>query len=258
VRRRTCVGLGVLLSVGFLASSHAQWIYYPDPSLPRLDGGALDVDAPTPRMANDQPDFSGLWEQDNPLQFLGNIASTLEGGLPLSEWGREIYDQRVANLSADDPNNFCMPTGPVEKHAVPAPFKIVQRPDLLVMLYESRTIYRQIFTDGRPFPEDMNPAWYGYSVGHWEGDTLVVESRGFNGRFWLDGSGAPATEELKVIEKFSRPSFGRFVVEMTIDDPQAYTEPWTVTESMHYLPDTDLIEHICYENNRFPDQIGVE
>ena len=242
--------------IALVASAQAQWIYHPEPGLPRTADGSLDVNAPTPRLGNDKPDLSGLWEHDNPLKYLSNIAADLEGDVPFQPWARELFEERVARRGADDPNNFCLPTGIVEKHAVPAPFKILQRPDLLVILYESRMIYRQIFTDGRPFPEDPQPAWQGYSVGHWEDGTLVVESMGFNGKFWLDGAGRPATEELRVTERFTRPTFGRLEVEITIDDPRAYTAPWTVRQTMHYLPDTDLIEHICEENNKFPEQLG--
>jgi hypothetical protein len=113
-----------------------------------------------------------------------------------------------------------------------------------------------VFTDGRPFPEDSQPAWQGYSVGHWEGDTLVVESMGFNGLTWLDGRGHPATEELRVTERFSRSTFGKLELSMTINDPKAYTAPWTVAQTLHRLPDSELIEHICEQNNEFEEQIG--
>ena len=224
----------------------------PDSRHPRTPDGQVDRDATTPRQPDGSPDLSGLWEHDNPLRYLSNIAVDLENDVPFQPWARELFEQRRARRGADDPNNFCMPTGIVEKHAVPAPFKIIQLPDLTVILYESRTIFRQIFTDGRPFPDDPQPAWQGYSVGRWEDDTLVVDSMGFNGQ------GRPATDQLRVTERFSRPSFGVLQVEITVDDPGAYTAPWTVRQTMHYLPDTDLIEHICYENNRFPDQIGGE
>jgi hypothetical protein len=245
-----------LLAACLCSPAYAQWIYYPNPNLPRTADGQLDVDAPTPKLANGKPDLSGLWENDNALKYLQNLAADLEGDVPFQPWARELMQERVARRGADDPNNFCLPSGIVMKHAVPAPFKIVQLPDLVVILYESRTIFRQIFTDGRPFPEDPQPAWHGYSVGHWEGDTLVVESMGFNDKFWLDTQGRPSTEQLRVIERFSRPTFGRLEVEITIDDEGAYTAPWTAKQTMHYLPDTDLIEHICEENNKFPDQLG--
>ncbi len=244
------------LSLMYASQVSAQWFYHPTPGIPRMADGSVDIDGPVPMLANGKPSLVGLWQNDNPLKYLSNVAADIEGDVPFRPWARERLDQRRANFGADDPNNFCLPSGTVMKHAVPAPFKIVQQPDLVVVLYESRTIYRQIFTDGRPFPEDPQPAWYGYSVGHWEGDTLVVESMGYHDRFWLDTQGRPSTEQLRVTERFSRPSFGRLELEMTIDDPGAYTEPWTVKQTMHYIPDTDLIEHIC-EWNRFPEQIGA-
>jgi hypothetical protein len=248
--------LAAMLGVGAAAPAYAQWIHYPTPGIPRAADGAADLAAPTPRLPNGKPDLSGLWEHDNPLKYLSNIAADLPDDVPFQPWARELFEERVARRGADDPNNYCMPSGIVEKHAVPAPFKMLHQQDLLVILYESRTIYRQIFTDARPFPEDPQPSWHGYSVGHWEDDALVVESMGFNGKFWLDGQGRPATEELRVIERFTRPSFGRLEVEITVDDPKAYTAPWTVKQTMHYLPDTELIEHICEENNKFPEQIA--
>jgi len=191
-KRRVKVATALVASFAIWHSTpaYSQWIYYPTPGIPRTTDGQLDGNATTPRQPDGSPDLSGLWEHDNPLRYLSNIAADLENDVPFQPWARELFEQRMARRGADDPNNFCMPTGIVEKHAVPAPFKIIQLPDLTVILYESRTIFRQIFTDGRPFPDDPQPAWYGYSVGRWEDDTLVVESMGFNGQFWLDLHGA--------------------------------------------------------------------
>lgn len=242
----------------FAASAQAQWLEYPTPGIPRTADGAADLSAETPLLANGKPDLSGLWENDNPGRYLGNLAADLDDGAPLRPWARALLEERIERRGVDDPNAYCLPSGIVAKHAVPAPFKIIQRPELLVILYESRTTYRQILTDGRPLPDDPQPSWHGYSVGHWEGDTLVVESSGFNGKFWLDVRGLPASEELRVVERFTRPTFGELVVEITIDDPKAYEETWSVTQSMSYLPDTDLIEHVCEENNRFLEQLPSE
>lgn len=256
ISRGPALALCILLLVTTF-SSYAQWIYYPTPGIPRTADGQADLSAPTPRLPDGKPDLSGLWEHDNPLKYLMNIAADLKDDVPFQPWARKLFEERLASRGLNDPNSFCLPSGTVMKHAVPAPFKILQQPNLIVILYESRTIFRQIFTDGRPFPDDPQPAWYGYSVGHWEGDTLVVESMGFNDKFWLDTQGRPATEQLRVIERFSRPNFGRLEVEITVDDPEAYTAPWSVTQTMHYLPDTELIEHICEENNKYQEQIGV-
>ena len=247
----------LLLVIGVCAAplACAQWIHYPTRGIPRTADGKADLAAPTPRTTDGKPDLSGLWEHDNPLKYLSNIAADI-GELPMTPWGEQLYNQRLANHGADDPNGFCMPSGPVEKHAVPAPFKILQVPDLLVIVYESRTIFRQIHLDSRPFPEDPQPAWDGYSVGRWEGDALVVESMGFNGKLWLDGRGHPSSDAMHVTERFRRPSFGKLEVEITVDDPKAYTKPWTVKQTMHYLPDSELIEHACEENNKAPEEIG--
>jgi hypothetical protein len=156
----------------------------------------------------------------------------------------------METLGKDDPNNFCLPSGIPEKDAVTSPWKIVQTPGLILILYESRTIFRQIFTDGRKLPQDPNPSWQGYSVGHWDGDTLVVETAGSNGKAWLDTNGHPVTDALHVTERFHRKDFGHMDLQITIDDPKAYTKPWTVTENPTLQPDTELLEYICEENNR--------
>jgi hypothetical protein len=156
----------------------------------------------------------------------------------------------MAENSKDHPGVRCLPSGFPEKNFVPAPYKILHMPGLIVFLYESRTIYRQVFMDGRPHPADPNPAWQGYSIGRWEGDTLVVETTGFNGLAWLDMSGHPATDALRVTERFTRRDFGHMDLRITIDDPKAYTRPWTVSADVRLLPDDELIEHICQENNR--------
>jgi hypothetical protein len=134
---------------------------------------------------------------------------------------------------------------------------VVQTPDLLVFLYESRTIYRQVFTDGRKLPKDAQPTWMGYSIGHWEGDTLVVETIGQNGKTWLDMRGLPGTEALRVVERYTRPTIGVINVDVLIDDPMAYTKPWSVKLTWRLIPDTDLIESICEENNKdLPHMVG--
>ena len=152
----------------------------------------------------------------------------------------------------------CLPSGIPEKLNIPDGLKVVHTPDLLLFLYESRTIYRQVFTDGRPLPpDDAQPTWMGYSVGRWDGDTLVVDTRGSNGQTWLDMKGLPGTDALHVIERYTRPSIGHVDIEVTIDDPKAYTRPWSVTLQWTLQPDTDLIESICEENNKdLPHMVG--
>ena len=229
-------------------------------NLPRTADGRVDLNAPAPRMPDGRPALSGVWEQYSefePPKYLLDIAADLKpADVPLRPWARDLLQQRRANNGADHPGARCLPSGIPEKNAVPAPIKIVQTPELVVLLYESRTIFRQVFTDGRSLPPaDVQPTWQGYSVGRWEGDTFVVNTAGFNGQTWLDMSGHPATEALRVTERFTRKTIGRIDLEITIDDPRAYTRPWTVSQRLRLLPEDELIEHICEENNKAPVQI---
>jgi hypothetical protein len=234
----------------------AQWPRITPRKTPHTADGKIDLNAPVPRTADGKPDLSGVWEMygdDDRPRLLQNIAADLKAGdVPFLPWAEALYKSRMANNSKDHPGVRCLPSGLPEKDTVPAPYKIVQTPDLIVILYESRTIFRQVFMDGRPLPKDPNPAWQGYSVGHWDGDTLVVESSGFNGDGWLDMSGHPATDALHVTERFTRRDYGHMDLQFIINDPKAYSKPWTVSTRIRLLPDEDLIEHICEENNADP------
>src|SRR5579863_4321562 len=139
---------------------------------------------------------------------------------------------------------------------LPYPFKFVQVPGMMLMLYEGFTTYRQIFTDGRALPKDPNPAWLGYSVGHWDQDTLVVDTTGFNDQSWLDDPGHPHTEALHVVERLRRKDFGHLEIQIMIDDPKAYTKSWTVTENFNLLADTELLENICENEKDVPHLVG--
>jgi hypothetical protein len=228
-------------------------VNYPSPGLPRTPDGKPVLDAPVPRKPNGQPDLSGMWQVPG-LKYLINIAADLKD-VPFQPWAEALYRERMENFGKDDPNNLCLPSVIPEKIAVTSPWKIIETPGVVLVLYESRTIFRQIFTDGRSFPEEMNPTWQGYSVGKWDGDVFVVDTRGFNGRGWLDTNGHPTTDALHVIERYRRKDVGHMDVEITIDDPRAYTRPWTVHENPQLVPDTELIEYICEENNRDPQHI---
>src|SRR5579862_6184815 len=230
------------------APATAQWLNYPTAGIPRTKDGKPDLSAPAPRLPDGKPDLAGIWLVPG-LKYLINIAADLKE-VPFQPWAVAEYKQRMENQGKDDPNNFCLPSGIPEKDAVTSPWKIVQTPGLIVILYESRTIFRQIFTDGRKLPVDPNPSWQGYSIGHWEGDTLVVETSGTNGKAWLDTNGHPVTDALKLTERFHRRDFGHLDLEITIDDPKAYTKPWTVKQVANLQPDTELLEYICEENNR--------
>jgi hypothetical protein len=226
----------------------AQWLNYPTAGIPRTKDGKPNLAAPAPKLADGTPDLSGIWMEPG-LKYLINVAADLKE-VPFQPWAEAEYKKRVDTLGKDDPNNFCLPSGYPEKDAVTSPWKIVQTPGLVIILYESRTIFRQIFTDGRKLPVDPNPNWQGYSIGHWDGDTLVVETAGTNGKAWMDTNGHPVTEALKLTERFHRRDMGHLDLEITIDDPKAYTKPWTVKQVANLQPDTELLEYICEENNR--------
>ncbi|MBZ5577318.1 MAG: hypothetical protein LAP40_12225 [Acidobacteriia bacterium] len=225
----------------------AQWLDLQTKGIPRTKDGKPDMTAPAPRKANGQPEVSGIWMVPG-LKYLINIAADLKD-VPFQPWAAAEYKKRMDNRGKDDPNNFCLPSVIPEKIAVTSPWKIVETPGVTLILYESRTIFRQIFTDGRTLPADPNPTWQGYSIGKWDGDTFVVETGGTNGKGWLDTNGHPVTDKLHVIERYHRKDFGHLEVEITLDDSGAYTKPWTVHEVAEYQPDTELIEYICEENN---------
>jgi hypothetical protein len=133
---------------------------------------------------------------------------------------------------------------------VPYPFKILNSSGMIAILYEALHSYRQIFMDGRKLPKDPNPTWMGYSVGHWDGDTLAVDSAGFVDNNWLDNGGHPGTEAMKLTERFHRRDYGHIDLQFTIDDPKAYTKPWTVKLEFTATPDSELIEYVCDENEK--------
>jgi hypothetical protein len=182
-----------------------------------------------------------------------DIGANIEGGPPFQPWARELREQRMADNQKDNPDALCLPMGFMQLHGHPQPRKIVQTPELIVIMYEGNQGLRQIFMDGRELPEvdeNLQPWWYGYSVGRWEGDTLVVESVGFKDDGWLDVFGSPLTFEGKLIERWRRPDFGRLEIDVTVDDPKAYTRPFTVRVSHQILLDEELIEFICNENEK--------
>ncbi len=232
------------------AAAHAQWLNYPTKNVPRTKDGKPDMTAPVPRTKDGKPDISGIW-MPNGLKYLINIAADLKPDeVPFQPWAAALYKERRANNGRDDPNNRCLPSGIPEKEAVTSPFKIMQFPGETLILYESRTIFREVFTDGRPLPKDPNPTWQGYSIGHWEGDDFVVETNGLNDKIWMDTNGHPITEAARITERFHRKNFGHMDIQITIDDPKAYTKPWTITENPSLLVDTDLLESVCEENNK--------
>jgi hypothetical protein len=257
MKRDTCITLFITMMTVLCAGRPAfsQWLHYRTSGLPRNASGEAILNAPAPRLPDGTPDLSGLWESVQPAKRTAdsgpafmNLENALVPGssismLPAAE---AMYRERRRVESAGRPSERCLPHSIPDAMLIPSvPFKILQNPGLTLILYEEFARFRQIFTDGRPFPSDLNPAWMGSSVGKWEGDTFVVEARGFNDQSWLDDFGHPHSDALKTTERFHRISVGEMEVLITIDDPQSYTKPWTVKIGMKLLPDTDLIEDVC-------------
>jgi len=258
----------VLAYAAMVASTSAQWLNYPTPGVPRLPDGTPNLSAPAPRTPEGKPDFSGLWEPDvgdehgsvfNPGAVFPkewyNIGAQLKNGLPLRPWALDLRSARKLENSKDSPDGKCLPMGPLMDHSNRSPRKFIQVPGLLVILYEKSFVYRQIFTDGRPLPTDPQTSFEGYSSAKWNDDTLVVETIGLRDGSWADEEGTPLTESAKITERLRRPNFGRLEIEVTVDDPKAYTAPWTVLLRHHIKLDTDLLEYVCLENEKSTQHI---
>jgi hypothetical protein len=241
----------------------AQWVRYPTTGVPRTADGKPNLTAPAPRTADGKPDFSGVWQVDGigppgsegtggePKTVFFDLRHGLNGAAPpYQPWAADLYAKRKADNAKDNPDARCLPIGPLQMMAHPLPKKIIQTPGVLVILHERNMEFRQIYTDGRPLPRDPNPAWYGYSSGKWDGDTLVVETIGLRDGLWADFFGSPLTDQAKMTERIRRPNYGTLDVRATIDDPKAYTRPWTVTLSQHLALDMDLLEYACLENEK--------
>ena len=256
--RRVLIALAIVV---LAAPAAAQWLGYPAKNIPRNADGSPNLSAPAPRTSAGKPDLSGVWQPvadpNDPAggiegvvapKYMVDIMRDLKGAVPFQPWAAELFEQRQANKMRDNPMIRCLPAGIPRLDAYSHPYKIVQTPDLMVVLYESQTLFRQIFTDGRAHPADPEPSWLGYSIGKWEGDTLVVETIGFNDKTWLDGFGHPHSDAMKVTERFRRSDFGHMNIEIVIDDPKAYTKPLRYVQPQRLEPDTELIEYICNEN----------
>ena len=233
----------------------AQWPSHATPGLPRTPGGNPDLSALAPRTADGRPDLSGVW-QVKQGSYLIYVTSDLKPE-EIQPWAAALYKQRAESFRRDTDGIACLPPGPKAGiSGLSFPMKIVQTPNLVVVLYEYQTIYRQIFTDGRGLPTDPNPTWMGYSVGQWDGDTLVVTTTGFNDRTTLDLGGHPHTEALRVTERFRRRDVGHIDLQVTLDDPLAYTRPWTLPIELDLMPDEELIEYVCENERDAPHLIG--
>jgi hypothetical protein len=277
--------LPILLIPALSAALGAQWFKVPSPRAPRTANGEVDLTAAAPRLANGRPDLSGVWMTAEPLCVIRgtapisellklnppsrkcpprtasfsrqsiNIGIDMPGGLPYQPWLAKLVDERTANQAIDDPHIRCLPDHFVRAYGLPHYLKFVQTAGLLVMLNEYNGVYRQVFTDARPLPRDPNPSWQGYSTARWEDDTLVVDTIGFRDDLWIDWGGSVITSAAKVRERIRRPDFGHLEIEITVDDPNAYTKPWSVTLRQQFAPDTELIDEICAEGEKFARQL---
>jgi hypothetical protein len=241
----------------------AQWVNQPMAGAPRTPDGKIDMTGPPPRI-NGKADLSGIWqaeaeprgpglyglgESPNSKYFRSILADFKPTEEPLTPYGAEIL-RRNRQPGAFNPTLNCLPDGTPHADLLPEPFKIIQTPGELIMLYEVETTFRQVFTDGRKQLTDPSPSWMGYSVGKWEGDTLVVDTVGFNDKSWLDAGGHGHSEEMRVEERFHRRDYGHLEVTLTVTDPKTFTKPITVSFVEGLLPDTDLFEHYCLEGEQ--------
>jgi hypothetical protein len=256
----------------------AQWLNHPTPGIPRTPDGKPNLSARTPRGAHGRPDLSGLWQTDSaPPAMLERLipgATNGAGEEPLSQYfiniladfkpeeapirpaAAALFLERAKTFSNVSPLAHCLPEGMPLVEMAPAPYKIVQTPGVTFLLYERDTTFRQVYTDGRTLPDDPQPSWLGYSAGKWDGDALVVDTAGFNDRGWLDARGHTHSESLHLTERFQRLDFGHMEVQLTIDDPKTFTRPFTIKLKQHLVPDSDLLESFCAENEK--DSTHVE
>jgi hypothetical protein len=279
------------------ASLSAQWPKYTEAGLPRDAQGQVKMDSPAPRTADGKPDLSGLWnvpfpprppadgkktkEGDAapskpptppadpkvpPIATFAEIGANIPGGLQLTPWAADIKKKRKDAEDRDNPDANCLPIGFTQFHMHPQPRKIVQLPKMIIILYEGNYGIRYIYMDGRPLPPQGDPQawWYGYSIGHWEGDTLVVETNNVRGAEsgphdgWLDVNGNPYSDQAQIVERFHRPNFGNLEIDFTLNDPKSYTKPFTVRINQRLLVDQELIETICNENQQFGSRINID
>ncbi len=250
----------------------AQWLNTPTAGAPRIDG-KVDMQAPTPRMPGNKPDFSGIWISDRTPEgeetpsSVANLSSSrhmasmgvdLPEGLPYQPWLIPIVAERTANLAINDPHIRCLPDNFLRAYGLPHLLKFVHTADILVVLNEMNAGYRQVFTDARPLPDAPSPSWQGYSSAKWSGDTLVIDTIGVRNDTWIDWHGSVITEAAKVREEITRLDYGHLEIKVTVDDPTAYTKPWTATLKQRLVVDAELIDEICLENEQFVERMKLE
>jgi len=264
MRMRLPLIVALIVASAAGVSLRAQWTNQRMAGAPRTPDGKINMTAPAPRV-NGKPDLSGLWQvQGEPRapgglfglgesinsKYFRNVLSDFPADAPpLTPAGAELLRKNTSPGAFNPPLN-CLPDGVPHGDLLPEPFKIIQQPNLIVMLYEVETTFRQVFMDGRKIPVDPSPTWQGYSVGRWEGETLVVDTAGFNDKSWLDARGTPHSEDMKIEERFRRRDYGHLELTITITDPRIFTQPIRFSVVEELLPDTDVFEHYCLENER--------
>jgi hypothetical protein len=246
--KRLAVVMALVLAATAGSPASAQWLKQPTAGIPRTVDGKPNLAAPAPKASDGKPDLSGLWQLGLEIGYAANITADLAPN-EIQPWASALSKRRLEDFGKDDPEvTGCLPGGP--RHITRGGLsKIVQTPTLIVILFEDLS-HRQIFLDGRQLPRDPNPTWMGYSVGHWDGDTLVVESAGFNDKTWLDFAGHPHSEALRMTERFRRRDFGHMELEVTINDPAVYARTLTVSAGGNLAADTELLEYVCAENEK--------
>ncbi len=268
--------IGIMLA-GAFTYAHAQWVNYPDARIPRTKDGKPNLTAPAPRL-NGKPDVSGLWQAERrPASEYDSVLGKGFSALQVDThditpnvlnvfWGIRPEEEPLRPEAAailkhrmqsplEYPHTQCLPGG-IPLALLVFTFKIIQTPQEITLLSETADPPRQIHTDGRPLPKDPDPTWMGYSVGHWEGDTLVVETNGLNDRAWLDAFGHPRSESMRITERYRRRDFGHMDLEITFNDPKYYTRPFSIKTALRLMPDSDLLEYVCAENEKDRTHLG--
>jgi hypothetical protein len=267
--------IGILFA-GAMICANGQWLNYPTPGTPRTKDGKPNLSAPAPRAANGKPDLTGVWQVEPPApgemeRKVGDVGTFAVPGddprefspyffnilgdfkpedAPIRPEAAAVFRMHAKAFGKEHPYSRCLPMGIPSTELIAVPFKMIQTPGIVVILNELDFTYRQIYTDGRPLPVDPQPSWLGYSIGRWEGDTLVVTTAGFNDKGWLDAIGHTHSEALRVEERFRRRDFGHMELQITIEDAKTFTKPFTVKANQLLIPDSDILETVCAENER--------
>jgi hypothetical protein len=278
MKRSLTVGVLAALFLALPLLLPAQWPLYPLTAVPTGPDGKPDLSAPAPRTSDGRPDLSGIWmaltiEPNGPppgrppLARFNNAGAGFKDGLPFQPWAAELRKKRAEDFLIDNPDGQCLPQGLLQYHLDPQPRKLVQTPGQILIIYESNYGLRTIYTDSRPLPPqgEPQPFWYGYSAGRWDGDTLIVETNNLRGvdsghpsDGWLDTGGSPLTEAARITERFRRLDYGHLEIEFTVDDPKAYTIPFTVRIAQQIVADgSEMIEFVCHENQQFMKRVKV-